>query len=177
MRKLLVVLSVVAIIMVGLAVRQPVASAVQGDAPSDLSGHPAVGTWVVTVVDAPEAAPSLMMLLSDGIVLDASPAGHTGAGSWEATGERSATVTFVYVNEDAGGRYLATAVVRASIEVDDSGDSLTAHYAVTVVAPDGKVLSSNEGTASGVRVPVESEESGGTSLTGYPTVPAATPGP
>jgi hypothetical protein len=137
------------------------------------AGHPLVGTWIVDDVNDPADAPSLTTFTGDGIVLDASAAGHTGAGAWKVTGPRSGLATFVYVIQGPAGDYRANVIIRVSLEVAKDGTALTAHYSYTAVAPDGTAVDTRESTARGVRVPIEPVEAGGQPLAGFPTVETA----
>jgi hypothetical protein len=126
-----------------------------------------VGTWIVD--PEPENAanmPSLVVYTSDGIVLDP-VAGF--AGTWEATGARSAVFTLSGIFED--GTYL---VIRGPTEVDAATDTITGPYTVTIVAADGTVLNTVEGTGHSTRLPARSGEPG-TGLAGFPVWTPAPP--
>ena len=169
MRRIIVVLALVSVIGVAGVImgRSAIGIGAQADT---TAGHPLVGTWIVLDERDTTAAPSMTILTSIGIVFDASAAGRVGAGSWEATGPRSGAATFVYVFEGQTGDLSATAVIRAAIEVNDAGDTFTADYSYTSVAPDGTVVDSLTSTARGVRVSVEPVENAGTPLARFPTV-------
>ncbi len=56
---------------------------------------------------------------------------------WEATGERTATLTLASPGVDDEGAFEGTFTIRASVEVDAAGDAFTAEYTFEVVAADG----------------------------------------
>ncbi|HEY7034405.1 MAG TPA: hypothetical protein VH482_23920 [Thermomicrobiales bacterium] len=177
MRRAIVVLALVSVI--GIAGAALGRSAMETGAQEDTAtaaGHPLVGTWIIDDVNNPTDAPSLTVFTADGIVLDASAAGRTGAGSWRVTGPRSGAATFVYVIEGPAGNYRANVIIRAALDVAAGGNTLTARYSYTAVAPDGTVVRSLRSTARGVRVSVEPVEAEGSPLAGFPTVEAAPQG-
>jgi hypothetical protein len=181
MRRATLLLVVVVVVTIGVLVTFHFATRAeaQDGAQPAMVGHPLVGTWIVDDAADPMDAPSLTIFTSDGIVLDESATGHTGAGSWQITGPRSGAATFVYVYEGPDGNYRGNVIIRAVLDIDASGNTLTADYSYTAVAPDGTVLRSLEGKTHGVRVAVESVDAVGTPLAGFPTVESApsTPSP
>ena len=123
-----------------------------GEATGD--GHPLVGAWLLDA-DDPEEPPSLATFTSDGIFTRHEPDGADGVGSWEATGETTATVTFVsqFFTDEEGT--VASTTVRAEVEVAEDGDSFTATYTLEFVGegfPEGEI---GPGTADGERIAVE----------------------
>lgn len=146
----------------------------QDATPGAMAAHPIVGTWIIDrdVTTATEA-PSIVVVTADGGVIDPS---QGVAGAWKATGERTIAWTLVGTLPANEG----TIVVRSTGEVDETGMSQTGTYTVTIVAPDGSVMTTISGDSIGVRLPIEPVEAGGTPLPGIPTwspVPAtdATP--
>jgi len=105
-------------------------------------------------------------------------AGHEAelptAAAWEATGPRTATVTFAGLAGGPGSG--ASFVIRADVEVDETGERFTATHSFMLVAADGTVLTSvpEGGTASGTRLPAQSGGAG-TPLAGFPTWTPASP--
>ena len=142
----------------------------QGSAsPAAMAGHPLVGTWIVDPdVTSPTNMPSLLVNTADGIVIDP-VAGF--AGSWQATGPRTAVATICGFIDDGTGGYL---IIRGRDEVDETGDIAGGLYTVTIVGPDGTVLATDEGTSRTIRLSAESGEVG-ESLPGFPTWMPATP--
>src|SRR5690349_4122084 len=133
MRRALLLVAVVATLAGSAVVADRLVSRAdaQDSAQAAMAGHPLVGTWVVDDPSNPTGAPSLTVFTSDGVVLDASAAGRTGAGSWKATGPRSGAATFIYVIQGPAGNYRANVVIRTALDVDASGKTLTARYSYT----------------------------------------------
>jgi hypothetical protein len=175
-------LAVLALALVALAVvgRSPGTAAQDGTPAAGLAGHPLVGTWIVS---GPDVTPAIATFGADGIVVDVE-IDTTFAGTWEVTGPQTAATTFGGFYVDSG--FGASVIIRATIEVDATGDAFTADYSYTAVGADGTVLDSGTGTVTGTRMGVEPVEAAGTPLAGMPTwtvptdegeaaTPAATP--
>ena len=140
----------------------------QDATPDAMADHPLVGTWIVDPEpDNPANTPSLVVYTADGIVLDP-VAGF--AGSWQATGPRTAVFTLSGIFEETGS-YL---VIRGPVEVEEATDTIDGPYTVTIVGADGTVLATDQGTGHATRLLAESGEAG-RPLAGFPTWPAATP--
>ncbi len=96
--------------------------------------------------------------------------GSDGAsvGTWEATGPRSATMTFAGLVAGRNGETYF--IIRGNLEVDEAGETLTGTHSFTLIASDGTVIMAAEGGgASGTRIPAEPSESVGQTLPGFPT--------
>src|SRR5215207_9253246 len=125
MRRFAVLLSVVAVLLLGtLALHaQPVVVA-QAATPTTMNGHPLVGTWLLdTDADDPANAPEVIVFTADGAYISVDAEGFPSLGVWEASGERSATLTFVspgLEEEEEDGAFAGTFMVRATIDVDES---------------------------------------------------------
>ena len=171
MRRVPILLSVVAVVLLGvLAAGRSLPTDAQDATPGPAAAHPLVGSWVL---NDPQVGPSLIAFTADGIVIDAG-ATAPGIGSWRPTGPRAGAFTIVL--QRAGEGSVGTIVVRGTAEVDAGGDALTAPFSATVVAPDGTVVGSREGTATARRIPVEPAGAQGTPLAVYPTWAPPTPG-
>lgn len=96
--------------------------AAQGSAQAS---QPAVGSWMIhrTPANAVAWPNELLVLNADGTVLEYGAYQTTGVGAWEATGERTATVSFTLTSD--GPAYV---VIRASIEIAPDGKTLTGTY-------------------------------------------------
>ena len=128
-----------------------------------------VGTWRVTPVIEGQATAALTTFNADGTVLTSNPpvqaappdlgAGvlvqSVGHGEWAATGERTADVTFVFVQSDGNGNYLGTRTTRGSLELDDDGETWTGTFDATVADAAGSVLFTAAGTVEATRIAVE----------------------
>ena len=175
MRRVPIRLSVVAVVLLGaLAVGRSLPTTAQDATPSPTAGHPLVGTWIVDPeVDDPTNPPSFDVYMADGTAINVGSEGAT-AGAWEATGPRTAAVTFVGLFGGAGSG--TSFVIRANVEVDEAGQSFAAPSSFTLVAADGTVLAAARGgTARGTRINAEPAEAVGTPLAGLPTWTPATP--
>jgi hypothetical protein len=162
----------------GLAVSGRGDAGAAQESQGDLDNHPLVGTWIVdTDIDNGADAPEVGIFTADGSVFGLG-ATRWVSGAWEAADDATGTVTMAGVFDENGGGY---AVIRGAHEVDESGNAWTCACTFTVVAPDGTVLTSGMATAHAVRLPVETAESSGMPLAGFPAwspaaPPAATPG-
>ena len=170
MRRVPILLSVVVVVLLGaLAVGRSLPTTAQDATPGPTAGHPLVGSWAI---NDPQGEPSVTAFTSDGIVIDATGAAP-GIGSWQPTGPRAGAFTIVL--QRAAEDFVGTIVIRGTAEVDGGGDALTAPFSATVVAADGTVVGSREGTVTGRRIPVEPAGAQGTPLAVYPTWTPPTP--
>jgi hypothetical protein len=136
-----------------------------------MAGHPIVGTWIITrdVTNTTEV-PVVVVFTGDGGFIDP---GQGVAGVWESTGPRSAAMTIIpFIGEGYG-------VVRATWDVDESGDTMSGPADLTIVAPDGTVMATPPHTNStAIRLHVEPMDKQGSGVPGFPVwtpAPAATP--
>lgn len=143
----------------------------QGATPTAMAGHPMVGTWIIDRNTAvPVEPPVILVVTSDGGVID--PVGGV-AGAWRPTGARTGEWTLVGIEARAGGYR----VVRSRWEVDAAGAAMSGPATVTIVAPNGTVVSSSHIMSRGIRLPIEPVEAGGKPLAGFPTWTPAPPAP
>lgn len=124
---------------------------------ASLADHPIVGAWVIDVdADDPANPPALVIFHDDGTYLQSDPDGSAGVRTWEATGATTVALTALFHGLDENDEFAETTKVRATAEVDDTGDALTAEYTLDIVGPDG--TSSGEigpATATAERIAVE----------------------
>ena len=147
-------------------------TAAQEGTPTATTAHPAVGAWIVdSTADDPTDKPAVAVITADGTLIDTQGV----AGTWQATGPRTAATTFVvFPGEGEAGPGV---VIRGTIEVDEAGETWTGPYSFTIVGADGTVLGSGRNTAVSKRVPVEPVEAEGTPLEAVPTwMPAPSAG-
>ena len=107
------------------------------------------------VTDDPESPPFLSTFSSDGIYHQADFDGLDGIGAWEATGPTSAALTFVQHTPNEEGEFGGSATIRATIEVDPDGQSLTAEFTIELVGEGAAAGEYGPGTVSGTRIMVE----------------------
>ena len=157
MHRITALVVTLAVIVLGIAGFDLRTSATAQEAtPATMSGHPLVGTWLLdTNADDPANAPEVTIFTADGAYISVDAEGFPNHGVWEATGERTAGLTIVSPGMEEE-TFAGTFVVRASIEVDESGDSFTARYTGEFVAPDGTETGEyGPGTATATRITVE----------------------
>ena len=140
---------------VGLGVLPPALA--QDATPTAMSGHPLVGTWLLdTSIEDPENLPEVTVFTADGAYISSDAEGFPNVGVWEASGERSARLTIVSPGVEEDGAFAGTFMVRATIDVDESGDRFTAQYTGEFVGPDGVGTGEyGPGTAEATRIAVE----------------------
>jgi len=141
------------IIALMVALLATVASAQSGsDAKRTLAG-----SWVVDVTPAPKSGiPPFVNLASftkDGRIINVSPTDGTALGEWIKTKSSQFAVTFMgfaKVGED-----FLLAKIRATLEVNESGDTFTGPYQLEIFDGEGKVVIAVNGTVRGTRFGVE----------------------
>ncbi len=125
-----------------------------------------VGAWLVTPTIGGEAATALTTFSADGTILTSNrpvqpappilPAPvlvqSLGHGSWVTTGERTADVTFVFLQTDVAGTPLGTRTIHGTLELDAGGNAWTGTFSATVADPTGVVLLTTEGTVAARRI-------------------------
>jgi hypothetical protein len=157
---------------VGLALSSTLRQVSAQDAsPAAMAGHPLVGTWIITrdITNTTEV-PVVVVFTADGGFIDPN---QGVAGAWEPTGPRSAAMTIIPF---PGGGAEGYAVVRATWEIDEGGNTMSGPAAITIVAPDGSVIATPPSTnSSAIRLHVESMENQGKPLAGFPAWHPATP--
>jgi len=121
------------------------------------AGHPLVGTWLAdTDQESSDNALDTFAFSADGIYYQSEAGGGSLLGAWEATGERTATLTAVGAEADEDGTNFGSMWIRASIEVSEDGNSFTAEYTIEFVQPDGTPSGeAGPGIVTGERLVVE----------------------
>jgi hypothetical protein len=160
MRRFSIFLSVVVVLLLGIAVIGPrPGAAAQEATPTTMTGHPLVGTWLLdTNADDPANAPEVVVFTADGAYISVDAEAFPSLGVWEASGERTATLTIVSpgVEEEEDGAFVGTFMIRATIDVDETGDTFTAQYTGEFVEPDGTGTGEyGPGTATATRITAE----------------------
>jgi hypothetical protein len=118
------------------------------------SRHPFVGTWLLdTNADDPANAPEVLVVTADGAYISVDAEGYPSVGVWETTGATTALVTLTSPGLEEDGSFAGTFVIRATVEVDASGDNFTATYSGEFVMPDGTGTGEyGPGTATATRL-------------------------
>ncbi len=173
MRRLAVLAAVVALVLVGVwgAGRPGPGAVAQEATPADPAGHPVVGTWVFDTDAAdPANALSYAAFHADGTYVEVHPLVGVGVGVWRPTGERTAdlTIAFQDVDPSPAGVAPGTLIIRSAVEVDPTGDALTAPFTSEGRAPDGTALFANAFTATATRMEVEPMVAAGTPAAATP---------
>ncbi len=101
-------------------------------------GHPLVGTWLAdTNPEASDNALDTVSFTADGTFTNVEAGGFVSLGAWEATGERTANLTFVSYELDEEGINVGSTTIRVSIEVGADGNHFTAEYTIEFIQADG----------------------------------------
>jgi len=145
----------IAVIVIVVALSAARIAGAQGTGSDEV--HSLVGTWLLdTDVDDPENPPEVDIFTADGGVIAVDASGEPILGVWEATGDTTATVTFVSPGADEE-TYFATLMIRADIEVADDGDTFDATYTFEFSDADGNSPGEyGPGHASATRITPES---------------------
>lgn len=153
MRRWLCSLSILVVVLLGFVVARPGTGTVAQEA----ADHPVIGAWLGDVdVNDPANPPTLLIFHDDGTFLQTDPNGGNGVGSWEATGDNNVALTAIFHGEDETGQFGGSVLLRASVEVDETGNTLTADYTLDFVQADGTSTGElGPGTASAERIEVE----------------------
>jgi hypothetical protein len=152
------------LVQAGLAVAAGVGAArvAEGVAAQDLTQHPIVGLWRTTVTNtgAPPAI-SFTTFHADGTYLEVVQDGAlVVTGLWQPSGERTATATaYVFFAIDD---HPVEGEVRLTIEVDESGNSLTEAGTVIGHYQDGSLALAVETPATATRLRIQHVEPLGT---------------
>lgn len=159
MRRLAVPLvpSFALVLMALLATPRVSPSMAQQTTPTTEMSHPVVGAWILdTDASTGENAPSLASFSSDGVYHEVSSDGPDGIGVWQPIDADSVALTITYIDVDPDGTYSSTTTVRATVDVDSSGNAFTAQYTLEFVDPQGGSSGQlGPGTATATRMTVE----------------------
>lgn len=157
MHRFNVPLSVVIVVLLWIVALDTRPSATAQEAtPTAMSDHPLVGVWLLdTNADDPANAPEVTVFTADGAYISADAEGVPNHGVWEASGERTATLTIVMPGMEERA-FAGTFIVRATVEVDETEDAFTAQFTGEFVEPDGTETGEyGPGTATATRIAVE----------------------
>ena len=173
MRHVTVLISMLVLVLGGLLVAgwRPDASAQERE-PGAIGEHPLVGAWLLETT-SPTTPRSPAIFSADGTYYQAAGDATDSVGIWEPTGERTATLTLLSV---APAPDAPTVMIRATVEVAEDGQTLTADGTLEFIAPDG-TGSGQLGPmmATGQRITLEEPGTPVGPLGPPPGGPAATP--
>jgi hypothetical protein len=114
------------------------------------SNHPVVGSWVIDVDDQdPDNPPALAIFGADGTYIELNEREPDGAGQWSAVDGQTVVATSIYHIVDENLALEGIVMVSARLTV--TGDTFTAPYTLTFMTPNGEVMDSDPGTATGIR--------------------------
>ena len=145
------------IVVVLVAVSAVGFRAVAGAQETATQGHPLVGTWLAdTDPETPDNALDTLSFTADGTFTNVEAGGFVSLGAWEATGDRTANLTFVAYDLDEDGSNAGSTTIRVSIEVGAEGDGFTGEYTIEFIQPDGNSNGeAGPGIVTGERLAVE----------------------
>ena len=173
MQRFTVSLAVVVVLLVGGLAALGRSTTAQEATPAAMrtAEHPVVGAWRWN--NAPEdLLPYTYAIVHDGGTYHEVAGDATGIGVWQATGERTAEIGYLFQDLDptSGAFEPGTVILRAAVEVNAAGDAATVTYSVEARAPDGTVafaVDGLEGTLT--RITLESLAFPGTPVAATPT--------
>ena len=142
MRRFTVSLAVVVVLLVSGLATLGRSTAAQEVTPAAMRAaeHPVVGAWRWN--NAPEdLLPYAYAIFHDDGTYHEVAGQDTGIGVWQATGERTAEIGYLFQELDPSPAACepGTAILRTAVEVNEDGDSATVTYSVEARAPDGTV--------------------------------------
>lgn len=148
MRRLAALVLILAVVT-GLAAyaQNATASAVQDD---DMANHPVVGAWRWEN-DPPgegDVFISYGIFHADGTYVEVGIDNITSVGVWEATGERTAFASFYFADLDPDPNVVAMGEGRQWVEVDESGNAITADIDFKLMDGEGNVLFADDDVKS-----------------------------
>ena len=115
------------------------------------------GSWVVYVTPVPESGippfVNLTAFTKDGRMINSSPTDGAAVGEWIKTGSSQFASTFMGFTKV--GQDFLLLKVRATAEVNKSGDTFAGPYQVDIFDGEGDVVISVNGTVWGTRFGVE----------------------
>jgi hypothetical protein len=146
MRRFTIPLLVVAVLLlsvVTVSVRPNVVAQEATLAAMRPADHPVVGAWRWN--NAPgDPIPYSYAIFQDAGIYHEVAGGDTGIRVWQATGQRTAEIGYLFQDIDDIDPFSAafergTVMIRATVEVNSAGDAVTATYSVEARGPDGTV--------------------------------------
>jgi hypothetical protein len=118
--------------------------------------HPVVGAWRWENDRLHPGDASFAVVHADGTYVEFYPGYGVGIGAWEATGERSASLSIVFQDLDQSPTVVVPGLLtyRLAITADDGGESLRATGTFYLQSPDGAVVEERAFDGAATRVAV-----------------------
>lgn len=174
MRRTSILVSVIALVVVGSLAVGRLSTTTRAQAQPSMAGHPLVGSWLVSVSlegqapgeGLPSDVPSLVTYFADGNVLVANsgqlpplPPGSglfftEGHGQWAATGERSAEASVVSLVLDQTGGLSSTNTAGTTVEVDASGNTYAGSITIESTSSTGGSMGGQQASVEATRIQV-----------------------
>lgn len=144
----------VAILLLGAVPAVRAFAAAQEASPA--GAHPAVGTWRWENDRLHPGDPSFAVIQADGTYIEYYPGHGVGIGAWEATGDRSISLTIVFQDIDPSPDAVKPGLLtyRLAVVAEDGGNALSATGPYYVQELDGSVVEelAFDGTAARIEV-------------------------
>jgi len=177
MRRLPVLLSVVAVVLLGLVAGAHIGPATAQEGSPTAGGLDLAGSWRV-VISTTDGRTFLTLstfgadgtVVSSGLPAQQAPPGTppgvvfvgTAHGAWEATGSDTANATFVHLRASGEGQPLGTITPRLAITVGADGQTFSGEFVTTLADPAGATLATFSGTVQGTRIVAEAPSAAAT---------------
>src|SRR5215207_3594636 len=106
------------------------------------AAHPAVGTWRWENDRLHPGDPSYAVIQAGGTYVEYYPGHGVGIGAWEATSDRSISLTIVFQDLDPSPTAFEPGILtyRLAVQVEDGDNGLSATGPYYLQAPDGSVI-------------------------------------
>ena len=172
MRQFTVSLAVVVVLLGGVIAAMTGSTRAQDGTPTAMADHPVVGAWrwENEPPGGGEVFVSYAIFHADGTYTEVNIDNLTSIGSWEPTGDRTADGSFFFADLNPDPAVVEYGEGWQSVEVDESGNAITAVITFQVRDANGEVVFLDEGVMSrGTRVAVASTGLLGTPMAATPT--------
>ena len=183
MRRFVISLSIIVVLLFGLVAAMGGGATAEEATPDttammSMATHPLVGAWQWSNNPGdPMASFTYAIFHDDGTYTEYDPNIGVGIGVWRPTGERTADLTIVFQDIDPAQEVFAAgwASFWMAIDVDASGNAMSAEGNLEARTPDGTVVAQLPYTGFGTRLTVDTTTPLNLALAGTPT--AGTPMP
>ena len=139
-----IAVTIIAVVLVGVtgAARAFAGSIQDGTPAPGTAAHPAVGTWRWENDRLHPGDPSYAVIHADGTYVEYYPGHGVGIGAWEATGDRSISLTIVFQDIDPSPAAVEPGLLtyRLAVVAEAGGNALSATGPYYVQGADGSVI-------------------------------------